>query len=123
MPSSAPVVVVAVVAGSAGLAKLPVTVVGAIGMVIIAAHNLMDSHMGKLLEGMDNDKLSGFWKIFYVGFFAGPMRFGPDGPNLIVLYSIIPWIGVMAAGYAFGKILILESAQRKRLCVVIGISA
>jgi uncharacterized membrane protein len=106
-----------------GLVKLPVAVVGAIGMVIIAAHNLMDSHMGKLLEGMDNDKLSGFWKIFYVGFFAGPMRFGPDGPNLIVLYSIIPWIGVMAAGYGFGKILILEPAQRKRLCLAISLSA
>ena len=106
-----------------GLVKLPVAVVGAIGMVIIAAHNLMDSHMGKLLEGMDNDKLSGFWKIFYVGLFAGPMRFGPDGPNLIVLYSIIPWIGVMAAGYGFGKILILEPAQRKRLCLAISLSA
>jgi len=58
-----------------------------------------------------------------VGFFAGPIRFGPDGPNLIVLYSIIPWIGVMAAGYAFGKILTLQSAQRKRLCLMIGLSA
>src|SRR5258708_16205982 len=89
----------------------------------MAAHDLMDTHMGQLLEGVDATKLSGLWKIFYVGFFAGPIRFGPDGPNLIVLYSIIPWIGVMAAGYAFGKILTLEPARRKRICLAIGFSA
>jgi uncharacterized membrane protein len=107
----------------AGLVRLPIVAVGTIGVVIIAAHNLMDSHMGKLLEGLEDNRLSGLWKIFYVGFFAGPIHFGSDGPNLVVLYSIIPWVGVMAAGYAFGKILILEPAQRKRLCLVIGLSA
>jgi len=107
----------------AGLVKLPLPVVGAIGVVIITAHNLMDSHMGKLLEDLDENRLSGLWKLFYVGFFAGPIQFGPNGPNLIVLYSIIPWIGVMAAGYAFGRILTLEPAQRKRLCLAIGLSA
>src|SRR5271156_4968947 len=107
----------------AGLVKLPLAAVGTIGVVIIAAHNLMDSHMGALLDGLDASKFSGLWKIFYVGFFAGPIQFGPDGPNLIVLYSIIPWIGVMAAGYAFGKILTLEPRRRNRLCLAIGLSA
>jgi len=107
----------------AGLVKLPLPVVGPIGVAIIAAHNLMDSHMGGLLEGLDQNRLSGLWKMFYVGFFAGPIQFGLNGPNLIVLYSIIPWVGVMAAGYAFGKILILEPSQRKRLCLAIGLSA
>jgi uncharacterized membrane protein len=107
----------------AGLMKLPLAAVGTIGVVVIAAHNLMDSHMGKLLEGLDANPLSGLWKILYVGFFAGPIQFGPDGPNLIVLYSIIPWIGVMAAGYAFGKIVTMEPPQRKRLCLTLGLSA
>jgi uncharacterized membrane protein len=107
----------------AGLVRLPSAVVGAIGVVIMAGHNLMDSHMGKLMEGLDASRLSGLWKILYVGFFAGPIQFGPNGPNLIVLYSIVPWIGVMAAGYAFGKILTLDPAQRNRLCLAIGLSA
>jgi uncharacterized membrane protein len=107
----------------AGLVKLPLPVVGAIGVVIIAAHNLMDSHLGKLLDGLDQNPLSGLWKIFYVGFFAGPVQFGPNGPYLTVLYSIIPWIGVMAAGYAFGKILTFEPARRKHICLAIGLSA
>lgn len=107
----------------AALVKLPLPVVGTIGVLIIAAHNLMDPHMGALLEGVDANRFSGLWKLFYVGFFAGPIRFGPDGPNLMVLYSIIPWIGVMAAGYAFGKILTFDPARRNRLCVTIGLSA
>jgi len=107
----------------AGLVRLPLAAVGTIGVVIIAGHNLMDPHMGNLLEGLSNNPLSGLWKILYVGFYAGPIQFGPDGPNLIVLYSIIPWIGVMAAGYAFGKIVTLEPARKKQLCLAIGLSA
>ncbi len=107
----------------AGLVKLPLPAIGTIGLLIIAAHNLMDSHVGKLIEGLDGNRFSALWKIFYVGFFAGPIQFGPDGPNLIVLYSIIPWLGVMAAGYGFGKILALEPGQRNRLCLAIGLSA
>jgi len=107
----------------AGLVKLPLPAVGTIGVLIVAAHNLMDSHMGKLLEGLDSNPLSGLWKLFYVGFFAGPIQFGPNGPNLIVLYSIIPWIGVMAAGYAFGRIVTMPPESRRRLCLTIGLSA
>ena len=107
----------------AALVKLPVAVVGTIGVVIMAAHNLMDPHMGALLQRMDANRLSGLWKILYVGFFAGPIQFGADSPNLFVLYSIVPWIGVMAAGYGFGKIVTLDPPQRRRLCFAIGLGA
>lgn len=107
----------------AGLAKLPLAVVGTIGLVIIAGHNLMDPYLGELIPALGNSSLGGFWKILYLGFFAGPIRFGADGPNLIVLYSIVPWIGVMAAGYAFGKVLTLEPAQRNRICLAAGLGA
>ena len=107
----------------AALVRLPVSVVGYFGLILMASHNLMDAHMGALLDGLDANRFSGVWKIFYVGFFAGPIQFGPDGPNLIVLYSIIPWIGVMAAGYAFGTIVTREAAERRRLCLTIGLGA
>ena len=107
----------------AGLVKLPLAAVGTVGVVVIAGHNLMDPHMPTLLAGLEQNPLSGLWKIMYVGFFAGPIQFGADGPNLIVLYSIIPWIGVMAAGYAFGWVLTLEPQRRRRLCFAIGLSA
>lgn len=106
----------------AALVRLRVPVIGAFGVVIIGAHNLMDAHMRKLLAGLDQNLFSGVWKILYVGFFAGPIQLGADGPNLIVLYSIIPWIGVMAAGYAFGKLVTLPPDRRKKLCLTIGLT-
>ena len=107
----------------AGLVKLPLRAIAAIGLVIIAGHNLLDSYVQTLVPTLSNDLGSALWKILYVAFFAGPVSLGPDGPNLVVLYSIVPWIGVMAAGYAFGSILILEPAQRNKLCLQIGLGA
>ncbi len=107
----------------AGLVKLPVKLIGAIGVVIVAGHNILDSYAGALTPTLGNDPGAWLWKIFYVSFFAGPIWFGEGGPMLIVLYSLIPWIGVMAAGYGFGKILALEPSRRDRLCLMIGLGA
>ncbi len=98
----------------AGLVKLPLRAIAAVGVAIIAGHNLIPMPQGDV---------GALWKIFYVGFWAGPIQAGPDGPSLIVLYSIIPWIGVMAAGYAFGAIAMLEPAGRNRICLQLGLGA
>lgn len=45
------------------------------------------------------------------------------GPTITVLYSIVPWIGVMALGYGFGAILRLEPDIRDRRCLQIGLTA
>jgi hypothetical protein len=55
--------------------------------------------------------------VLYVG---GPLA---DGVPLILLYSIIPWIGVMAAGYAFGAVMRMEPRRRDRICVALGLGA
>ncbi|HTH66537.1 MAG TPA: heparan-alpha-glucosaminide N-acetyltransferase domain-containing protein [Gemmatimonadales bacterium] len=108
----------------AGLVRLPLSVVGTLGIVVIAAHNLLDSYVyPTLIPNLGDDPVSALWKIFYVGFYAGPIAFGANGPNLIVLYSIVPWIGVMAAGYAFGKVLTLEPERRTRWCLGVGLGA
>jgi len=107
----------------AGLVKLPVRIVGFFGLVLIVGHNLMDAYLPTLVPSLGNDFGSALWKIIYVGFFAGPISFGPEGPTIIVLYSIVPWIGVMAAGYAFGKVLNQEPHLRNRLCLAIGLGA
>ncbi|HEV8123548.1 MAG TPA: heparan-alpha-glucosaminide N-acetyltransferase domain-containing protein [Gemmatimonadales bacterium] len=104
----------------AGLVRLPVRVIGVIGLLIIGLHNAI---MPRLISQGPDGGIAATWKILYVGFFAGPIQFGANGPSLIVLYSIIPWIGVMAAGYAFGRILLLEPARRNRLCLGLGLGA
>lgn len=102
----------------AGLIKLPTRAVGVIGVAIIVLHNGI---MPGLVAAVPS--VGELWKVLYVGFYDGPIQFGPNGPSLIVLYSIIPWIGVMAAGYAFATILALEPARRDRLCLRIGLGA
>lgn len=39
-----------------------------------------------------------------------------------VLYVLVPWIGVMAAGYGFGLIMAKGPAERRQLCLKIGLS-
>jgi uncharacterized membrane protein len=107
----------------AGLVKLPLSAVGAFGLAVIAGHNLIDPYLSRLIPSLAEDRFSGLWKILYVGFFAGPVRSGAGGPDLIVLYSIVPWVGVMAAGYAFGKVFTLEPARRDRVCLAVGLGA
>ena len=107
----------------AGLVRLPHYAIAAFGIAFIAGHNLIDPVFFSLIPAMGGSSLSGFWKILYFGFYDGPIKLGADGPYLIVLYSIIPWIGVMAAGFAFGRILSMEPAQRNRICIAIGCSA
>lgn len=107
----------------AALLKLPVKAIAAIGIAIIAGHNLLDPHLVAILNSLDGGVRSALWKIMYVGFFAGPVQFGANGPSLIVLYSLIPWIGVIAAGYAFAQIATMEPGRRDRLCLRIGLGA
>jgi uncharacterized membrane protein len=106
------------------LVKLPLSATGGFGVAMIAFHNLMDPRMPALLEGMDQNRFAAWWKIAYVGFFAGPVHVGGTGGlDFMVLYSLVPWIGVMAAGYAFGRVVTLDSARRRRACLTIGLGA
>ncbi|HEX6944259.1 MAG TPA: heparan-alpha-glucosaminide N-acetyltransferase domain-containing protein [Gemmatimonadaceae bacterium] len=105
------------------LVKLPVRIVAIIGLVIIFGHNVLDGMVGGLAQSAGYDMRGNLLKILYLGFFAPPVAISPDGPNLVVLYSLIPWVGVMAAGYGFGTVLTLEPSRRDRLCLTIGLGA
>lgn len=97
----------------AGLVKLRPRAVGAIGVAIIALHNLVMPWL------TNHVPLGELWKILYIGFWNGPV----NGTPLIVLYSIIPWIGVMAAGYGFGLVLTLPPERRNGICLRVGLGA
>jgi uncharacterized membrane protein len=104
------------------LVRLPLAAVAAFGAIVITGHNLLDSVRG-LESALSDSSLSGLWKILYLGFSAGPIALGGDGPPLWVLYSLVPWVGVIAAGYAFGAVLMLESRRQQRICFAIGFGA
>jgi uncharacterized membrane protein len=100
------------------LVRLPLPATAVIGVAIIALHNLSDSRLSP--EGPPGGLPSWLWQVMYGG---GPIGGNEGGAILFVLYSLIPWVGVMAAGYAFGAIVVLEPARRKRLCLTIGLGA
>ncbi|MDB4872364.1 MAG: hypothetical protein JWL97_3368 [Gemmatimonadales bacterium] len=104
----------------AALVWLPVPAIGAFGVGVIALHNLMDFMSDATRTALEQSSLNWLWQILY---FGGPIQLGQNGPTLMVLYSIVPWIGVMAAGYAFGVVMTLESRRRDRICVAVGASA
>ena len=105
------------------LVRLPVRVVGLLGLVILAGHNLLDPRFFDLVASAQQGGAYGLWSILYFGFWGGPVTLGGAGHDFWVLYSIVPWVGVMAAGYAFGAVVTLEPARRNRLCWRIGLSA
>ncbi len=107
----------------AGLVRMPRAMIGAFALAVIAGHNLLDGRFWPLVDKLTNDFGSALWKIGYVGFFAGPVALGPHGPSLTVLYSLVPWVGVMAAGYAFAPVFALEPARRDRICLWLGLGA
>jgi uncharacterized membrane protein len=97
----------------AALVWLPTTVVAAIGLIVMFAQNII---VGPL-AGRLPEPVGAFL------YFGGVFKAGASGPFVAVLYSIVPWIGVMAAGYAFGAIMVRESDERRRLCLWIGLTA
>ena len=48
---------------------------------------------------------------------------GGEAFGLSVLYVIVPWIGVMMAGYGFGQIMAADAVTRRRWCLRIGLGA
>lgn len=100
------------------LVRLPFAIVAFFGFAVIGLHNLLD---GLPAEAGPPGGLPGWlWQVLYGG---GPIGGSDGGAVLFVLYSLIPWVGVIAAGYAFGAIVVMEPARRRRLCLSIGLSA
>lgn len=92
------------------LVKLKPKTVGIIGVAIIVLHNAVMPWL------VGHVPLGTLWPLLYG---IGPV----EGTPLLVLYCLIPWIGVMAAGYWFATVLTMEPARRNRLCLRLGLGA
>lgn len=101
----------------AGLVWLPFTAIAAIGLIIVFGHNTVDPYLRDLGASIGESPFRWFWQFLY---FGGSVTLGESGPRIAILYSLMPWIGVMAAGYAFGRILEMPIERRNRACLMIG---
>ncbi|MEO5567653.1 MAG: heparan-alpha-glucosaminide N-acetyltransferase domain-containing protein [Gemmatimonadaceae bacterium] len=105
----------------AGLVRLPTWVSGVAGAGMIALHNLTDGIRTPGWAGPTGRDLSAGGKLWILLHQGGPMPIASSaGPVVLVLYSLIPWVGVVAAGYAFGRIYELDWERRRKLLVQIG---
>jgi uncharacterized membrane protein len=99
----------------AALIWLPTSMVGAVGLLMVVGQSALPA-----IAQSAGAATQWLWQFLYLG---GEVRFGETGPTITVLYTIVPWIGVMALGYACGAIVVMESAARRRLFLAIGTGA
>jgi uncharacterized membrane protein len=88
---------------------------------MIALHNLLD---GVRVEGWKGPGtpapgfLDGLWMVLHQPYEVLPL-FGASGP-VVVLYPLLPWGGVMAAGFAFGAVYRTEGERRRKILLRLG---
>jgi len=85
------------------------------GLAIIFLQQFF-SKVPALLPESSRDWFGRFWEFIYS---SGTEPW----PAFTILYVLVPWIGVMMTGYAFGAIVSMEPARRRRICLWIGLSA
>jgi uncharacterized membrane protein len=85
------------------IVHLPRGAIVAIGLAMIAGHNALDGIKAEQLGAA-----APLWNLLHQ---PGLFDIAP-GVKFIVLYPLVPWIGVMAAGYALGPVLAQERAAR-----------
>jgi uncharacterized membrane protein len=84
-----------------GMVWLPRTAVGAFGVFLMVAHNLFDQwHPDSVL-----------WKFWHDGGFVPLIG---DNFGVFIRYPLMPWVGLMALGYAIGPMFKWEAARRQR---------
>lgn len=97
----------------AGLVYLPTRVVAALGILMIVVHNLFDNVRPESLG-----RLSWLWTVLHVNGVIPLFK----NYVLVITYPLIPWVGVMAAGYGLGALLMRERNERRRLLLRLGLT-
>jgi uncharacterized membrane protein len=94
------------------IVRLPVRWIAVLGLGMIATHNLLDR-----INPASFGKFYWLWTLLH-----SPGRIPiTDHFSFSVRYVLIPWVGVMAVGFAFGKLLL--RTDRRKWILTLGISA
>ena len=95
------------------LQRLSVRAIGIVGTAIVLLHNLLDPIRSTQFGGG-----AILWTLLH-----------EQGPLLLhgrligfVMYPLVPWVGVICLGYAFGPVATLDAARRQRLAGLLGSS-
>jgi uncharacterized membrane protein len=88
----------------AGLIHLPRAAVAAVGLALVVGHNLLDGVAPAAFGAF-----APLWQVLHV---PGPLAIMP----VFVTYPLVPWVGVMALGYAAGPaVFSLDAGAPRRM--------
>jgi uncharacterized membrane protein len=99
--------------GLSALVWLPTSAVAALGVAVIAFHNQFDVIRGEELGDRG-------W-IWYLLHQPNQFEWRP-GYRFATPYPVLPWLGVMAAGYGLGAMMLLDRPQRRRQLLGLGLA-
>lgn len=98
---------------------VPNRLIGALAVAIIVLHNITNLFRPQLAHYFASTGPNALLRILY---FGGVFDVGHSGPPLYILYVLVPWVGVMFAGYAFGGVVKEQPQSRRRVCFTLGIA-
>lgn len=92
------------------LVRLPQRIVLILAVATIALHNTLDG-----IKPEQFGSLNWLWQVLHV---PGMLKVG--GVQVMLLYPLVPWVAVMAAGYCLGPVFLLTHEQRRRILLRMG---
>ncbi len=90
----------------AALVHLPQRAIGAIAVIMIAGHNLLDG-----IQPEAFGQWAPVWNLIHV---QGRTSFA------FVIYPLVPWVGVMALGFYAGSLFEMDSRRRRSILLGVG---
>src|SRR4051794_40476440 len=96
------------------IVRLPVRWIAVLGLTMIATHNLLD--------GINPSSFGRFYWAWILLHSPGRIPL-TAGFLFSVKYALIPWVGVMAVGFAFGTLLVRPDRRRWILTIGMGATA
>jgi uncharacterized membrane protein len=96
----------------AALVYVPVRWLAALSVTMIVLHNCLDG-----IRAQQFGSAAWVWNFLHQ-----PGVIPMAGKLVLVTYTFLPWIGVMAAGYCFAKVFQLEPTARRRIMLKLGLA-
>lgn len=97
----------------AAFSYLPRLAVGVLGLGMILGHNLLDG-----IAARDLGSWSWAWHLLHEQGWI-PLGWG-NIQGVFVIYPLIPWVGVIFAGYAIGPVFTWDPERRRRTLLLVG---
>jgi len=99
--------------GLAALLWLPLPALLVLSLTTIGLHNFLDR-----VDASQFGSAAAMWNLLHQ-----PGAFSLAGTTVIVGYPLVPWIAVMALGFCFGRVFLMERDARRRYLTISGAAA